>query len=396
MEGNALRDADPIVAPATPWGRSALAVLRLSGAGTLERLAPCFQGRADLRAAPGAALRHGFIRDPASGERVDQVMVAVYRAPRSYTGEEGAEVFCHGSPVIVRRLLELFRSAGFRFAEPGEFTLRAFLNGRLDLTRAEAVNELVQARTDRARALALHRLAGGVEAAVRRVQEALLPVLAAVELRLDYPEEEVEAPPLGPAALEPPLEELRRLLATYRIGRLYQEGVTVVIAGRTNAGKSTLFNRLLREERAIVSELPGTTRDWLEGGAAVGGIPLRLLDTAGLRATADPLEAEGVRRTEHLARNADLVLYVVDAGEGLAPEDEAFLGGAGAGSPAARLVPVWNKIDRHPRPAPPGFVALSAERGDGLEELARAIEERVRGAADGAAAAEALPAPARR
>ncbi len=377
------RDADPIVALATPWGRSALAVLRLSGAGTLERLAPCFQGRGDLREAEGATLRHGFIRDPANGERIDQVLVAVYRAPRSYTGEESAEVFCHGSPAIARRLLELFRAAGFRFAEPGEFTLRAFLHGRIDLTRAEAVNELVRARTDRARALALNRLAGSIAAAVRRVQEALVPVLAAVELRLDYPEEEVEVPPLDPAGLDRPMAELRRLLASYAIGRIVQEGVTVVIAGRTNAGKSTLFNRLLREDRAIVSHIPGTTRDYLEGAAAVGGIPLKLVDTAGLRGggAADPLEAEGVRRTEHLARNADLVLYVVDAGAGIGPEDEAFLGGADA---AGRLIRVWNKIDRWPRPAPPGFVAVSAERGDGLEALTQAIEERVLAGAAGA------------
>ncbi len=423
-------DGDPIVALATPWGQSALAVLRLSGPGTLRLLAGSFRGRRDLRQAEGSTLCQGLICDPRTGERIDQVLVAVYRAPRSYTGEESAEVFCHGSPAIIRRLLALLRATGFRFAEPGEFTLRAFLHGKLDLTRAEAVNELVRARTDRARSLALNRLCGSIEAAIRRVQEGLVPVLAAVELHLDYPPEELDpaADLAGPEALaagvERAMEELRRLLVTYGIGRLLQEGLTVVIAGRPNAGKSTLFNRLLREDRAIVSEIPGTTRDYLEGGVAVNGIPLRLVDTAGLRGAggpqADPLEAEGIRRTEHLIRHADLVLYLVDAVVGVTPEDAAVLGGedaastmqsttsaaaasgasSGAASPpgvasspdgapaAGRLIRLWNKVDRCPRPAPPGFLPVSAERGDGLEALARAIEERALGGAAGAAGVE--------
>jgi tRNA modification GTPase len=374
---------DCIAALSTPWGESALAVIRVSGPGSLERLQPLFRpaGGGSLLAAGGHTLLHGFVQ--AAEEPIDEVLIAVFRAPRSYTGEDGAEVFTHGSPAIVTRVLEVLREAGFRPAGPGEFTLRAFLNGKLDLTQAEAVNELVRARTDRARALALKRLSGSIEGAIRAIRMALVELLSALEVRIDYPDEAFEGPPfLDPevAALE---GELERLLSTYRVGKLYQEGIAVVLAGPTNSGKSTLFNRLLREDRAIVSEVHGTTRDYLEGFVSLEGIPVRLYDTAGYRQARDEIEREGIRRTDSVVRSAHLLVYLVDASRGIRPPDRQFLDEAAARQ-APPVIPVWNKADLSGAAAcPEGFAAVSALTGAGVEELARAVAARALGGLGG-------------
>ena len=354
------RDFDPedcIAALATPWGESALAVIRVSGEGSLGRLAPLFEaaGGGSLEQAGGHTLLQGFLCAPAASsrgaeapaeerERIDQVLVAVFRGPRSFTGEDGAEIFTHGSPAIVSRALEALGRAGFRQAGPGEFTLRAFLNGKLDLTQAEAVNELVRARTDRARALALNRLSGSIEEAIRRIKQGLLELLAALEARIDYPDEDFQEPPFLDEDVEHRQQELERLLGTYRVGKVYQEGIAVVLAGQTNSGKSTLFNRLLREERAIVSEVHGTTRDYLEGFVSLEGIPVRLYDTAGYREARDEIEREGIRRTDSIAANAHVLLYLVDASRELSPADRAYLQGAEARQSPA-VIPVWSKAD---------------------------------------------------
>lgn len=374
MERSDYQASEPIVALATPWGQSALAVIRVSGLDCLQRLSRVFS--ASLQNAAGRTLVHGRLVDRTSRpeEPVDEVLVAVYRAPRSFTGEEAAEIFTHGSPVILRRALELLGRAGFRQAGPGEFTLRAFLNGKLDLTEAEAVNELVRAKTDRARALALSRLSGSVESKIRQLKRRLLAVSAAVEVRLDYPEEELAGVPAPEEELEGLEEELEQLAASYRLGRLYQEGVSAVIAGRTNSGKSTLFNRLLREERAIVSETPGTTRDYLEGLIELEGVPVRLYDTAGYRSLADAVEREGIRRTEALVAEAQLVLYLVDGTQGLSPLDRRFLEEEAGDD---RLIRVWTKTDLGAGPRPPGFLPVSAADGQGISELARVMAERI-------------------
>jgi tRNA modification GTPase len=375
MDRNEYHAADAIAALATPWGESALAVVRVSGPGALDLLGRVFTAR--LQQAPGHSLHHGRLIDPFSAsppEQIDEVLVAVYRAPRSFTGEEAAEIFTHGSPVILRRVLALLAQAGFRQAGPGEFTLRAFLHGKLDLTEAEAVNELVRARTDRARALALRRLSGSVEGEIRQLKERLVDILAAVEVGLDYPEEELPAMLVPEGELESLERDLAALAGSYRIGRLYQEGVSAVLAGRTNCGKSTLFNRLLREERAIVSESPGTTRDYLEGLISLEGIPVRLYDTAGYRSPADAVEREGIRRTDAIVNEARLVLYLVDSAEGLTGLDRQFLE---AGSGDGRLIRVWTKTDLGAQPCPPGFLPVSAQEGQGIDELARAMTGRI-------------------
>ena len=372
---------EPIAALSTPWGQSALALVRVSGAGSLGLLEALFEPPGALRAAPGHTAVHGRLRDPAGGELVDEVLVMAYRAPRSFTGEESAEICTHGNPLIVGRVLEMLNRAGFRPAGPGEFTLRAFLNRRLDLTQAEAVNEIVRARTDRARALAVHRLAGSVEGRIRELKQRLLTLEAAVEVRLDYPEEDLPGELAPEAELDGLEAGLAGLASTYRIGRLYQEGVSAVLAGRTNSGKSTLFNRLLREERAIVSEAPGTTRDYLEGGIELEGVPVRLFDTAGYGQAGDPVEREGQRRTDALVEGAQLVLYLVDAAAGLQPEDRLFLQRrSGQASPAgqAGLLALWAKADLPGVPeAPAGFLAVSAATGLGIGELAREMGARI-------------------
>jgi tRNA modification GTPase len=385
MDNDLFYPEDAIAALATPWGVSALAVVRVSGKGSLKLLDPLFRpastALSGLQTAGGHTIHRGTILAPGEDgepEGVDDVLVAVYRGPRSFTGEDGAEIFCHGSPLIVRRLLGLLTEAGFRFAGPGEFTLRAFLNGKLDLTQAEAVNELVRARTDRARSIALNRLSGAIERKIDQVKEGIVRLSAAVELGLDYPEEEIEAGEVLQDVREAARcqEELERLLSTYRIGKIYQEGITVVLAGRTNSGKSTLFNRMLREDRAIVSELHGTTRDYLEAQAAVNGIPLKLYDTAGYREQADTIETEGMRRTDGIVAGADLILYLVDAEAGLTAQDAQFLD---ARAESKRLIPVWSKIDApgaRDHACPAGFVALSAREGEGLEALSRMIAQR--------------------
>ncbi len=364
---------DSITALATPWGESALAVIRVSGADSLELLSGLFRPR-DLTAIEGHSVLFGRIQAP-GGEVIDEVMVAVYKEPRSYTGENSAEIIFHGSPAIAKKLLSLLHENGFRFAGPGEFTLRAFLNGKMGLTQAEAVNEIVRAKTDRARAVALNRLSGSIERKIEQIKEGLLGLLAAVEVRIDYGEDDFEEEDtISEAEVNRLEEDLEKLLSTYGIGKILQEGIPVVLAGPTNAGKSTLFNRFLREDRAIVSEVHGTTRDYLEGVISVEGIPVRLYDTAGYRESSNPLDHEGIKRTDKIVRNAHLIIYLVDSEAGLSERDEEFFSSL---ENPNRLIRVWNKVDLTGAAPPVGFIPLSAEEGDGIDELTRAIAERV-------------------
>jgi len=373
MEELKYQQDDLICALATGWNASALGVIRTSGTGAVEALARIFSRPEILKAAAGQSLVYGHILDPRTDSRVDEVMIAVFRAPRSYTGEESGEITCHGGIPGLKAVLSCLREAGFRDAAPGEFTLRAFMNGKLDLTRAEAVHELVTARTDRAHRMALHRLSGSVETRIRALREELVRALAALELQLDYPEDEV-----GDEALPDPREmaalerRLSELADTFRVGRLYQEGVRIVLTGATNAGKSSLFNLFLKEERAIVSEIHGTTRDYLESAVSLRGIPVTLYDTAGLRAADNPVEQEGIRRSADVAASADLVLYLVDGIRGLGPGEQELLSGGDS-----RRILVWNKADGPILPVPSGGYAVSAVTGRGFPELEEEIFRRL-------------------
>ncbi len=366
---------DPIAALATPWGESAIGVIRTSGEGCLELLSEVFHsGKNSLAESSGYTIRHGFIED--KGRRIDEVLITVYRKPHSYTGEDCAEIFCHGGMVIVREILQALLSRGFRQAEPGEFTQRAFLNGKMDLTRAEAVNEIIRSKTDRARQLALNRLSGDIEHKIQRIKETLISISAAVEVWIDYPDDDLDEDPIDRDRLDSVQNELERLLSTYRTGKIIQEGISVVIAGRTNAGKSTLFNLLLREDRAIVSEIHGTTRDYIEGAISIEGIPIRLFDTAGLRDSLDPLEQEGMRRSDRIIKSADLVLFLVDATRGLEEADKALMQSYEFG---IDVIPLWNKVDVTSAKAPQGCIPISCQTGEGLTELHNRIAEKILG-----------------
>ena len=322
---------EPIAAIATALAPAALGIVRCSGKGVIELLAPLFSRPKALLSAEGNTIVYGWLIEPAAGQgdverRIDQVLVSVFRSPRSFTGEDMVEISCHGSPGMVTGILRLLTSHGFRAALPGEFTFRSFINGKADLTRAEAVQEIIAAKTDTSRGRAAGRLAGGLFQELDEIKSLLRETLAALEAEIEYPEdEEAIADAFDSSQLEEARRRLASLCASWSCERLYQDGVRVVLCGRTNAGKSSLFNTLLKEDRSIVSDIHGTTRDWIEGWVSFGGIPARLFDTAGLRESDDEVERHGIQRTQDLTAEADLILYVVDSTVGLTEEDREFL-----------------------------------------------------------------------
>lgn len=322
---------EPIAAIATALAPAALGIVRCSGKGVIELLAPLFSRPKALLEAAGNTIVYGWLIEPAAGQgavgrRIDQVLVSVFRSPRSFTGEDMVEISCHGGPGMVTGILRLLTSHGFRAALPGEFTFRSFINGKADLTRAEAVQEIIAAKTDTSRGRAAGRLAGGLFQELDEIKSLLRETLAALEAEIEYPEdEEAIADAFDSSQLEEARRRLESLCASWSCERLYQDGVRVVLCGRTNAGKSSLFNTLLKEDRSIVSDIHGTTRDWIEGWVSFGGIPARLFDTAGLRESDDEVERHGIQRTQDLTAEADLILYVVDSTVGLTEEDREFL-----------------------------------------------------------------------
>ena len=360
-----------IAALATPWGESALAVIRTSGTGSVEKIASIFKGNKDITKLPGYSLAFGMLRD--GDKAVDQVVLGIYRAPKSYTGEDMVEIFCHGSLPGIQAVMELLHKAGFRDAQPGEFTLRSFLNCKVDLTKAEAVNELILSKSRQAQVLALDRLSGSIFNAIDQAKHLLADIMAAVEIQLDYAEDEADpAAGFDMAKLDKAADILGHLAATYQVGKLYKEGIRIALAGRTNAGKSKLFNLFLKEDRSIVSDIRGTTRDYIESSVAVKGIPAVLIDTAGLRTSSDPVEAEGIRRSNLVIENADMILYLVDGSEGLTPEDRTFI-------KEHPCIPLWNKTDIAREAAPDGFIPISAVTGAGFGELEELIYTKAMG-----------------
>lgn len=371
---------DTIAAPATPIGEGGLAVIRLSGREALRIASQVFRpaGRHSLPLAEARShtVHYGHIIH--QGVTVDEVLLTVLRAPRTYTREDTVEISCHGGPVVTRQVLEALLRAGARLAEPGEFTQRAFLNGRLDLAQAEAVADLIQARTHLAAAAALDQLGGRLSEQIRRQRDDLLNLLAHLEAHLDFPEEDI-APDTRDqllARLDSAGKTMAALKRTAREGRILRRGIRAAIVGRPNAGKSSLLNLLLGQERAIVSPVPGTTRDTVEETADIRGIPVVFVDTAGLRATDDSIEAEGVRRSRAAAESAELILHVLDVSEPLDPEDASLL----QEWRSRAVIRVLNKSDQ---PSllhlPDGMtgIGMSATSGRGLEALKEAIERLV-------------------
>lgn len=367
-----LNDHDTIVAPATPTG-GAIAIVRISGSEAIAVAERLFRGRSPLSEAAGRTVHYGSIHD---GERlVDEVLVTLFRAPHSYTGEDSVEISCHGSAYIVSELLRLALGAGARMASPGEFTLRAFLAGKLDLAQAEAVADLIASSSRAAHAMATNQMRGGYSEELEGLRDKLVHLTSLLELELDFSEEDVEF--ADRQALRRTMEqigrEIDRLRSSFSLGNAIKEGVAVAIVGAPNVGKSTLLNRLLNEERAMVSEIAGTTRDVIEERANIGGVLFRFLDTAGIRTTGDRLERMGIERTMESIRRAQVIIRLVDARrmDEAMPEFEV--------RPEQRVLTVVNKMDAAPEGfrVPEGALGISARQGDGIEALCEALRSTV-------------------
>ena len=372
---------DTIAAISTPVGMGGIGIVRCSGPRAQAIAGHIFR----RKEGPGQLLSHRFylgeIIRPRDGTILDEVLLVFMRQPKTYTREDVLEIHCHSGVLILREILQTVLESGARLAEPGEFTKRAFLNGRIDLTQAEAVIDLIQSKTQRSLELANRQRSGRLAGEVRRIKERLLDLLAFLEVGIDFPEEEVPelSPPEVARQLLDTRNDLDALLRTFEEGRIYREGIAAVIVGRPNVGKSSLLNCLLREERAIVTAIPGTTRDVIEEVVNIEGIPLRVMDTAGLRHARDAIEEEGVRRTRERLDQADLTIWVVDGSEPLSAEDLEILPQV---RPKKTVVAI-NKNDLGQRFSPEDLqgrmpeallIPISALYGSGIESLKKAIQ----------------------
>lgn len=397
---------DTIVAIATPLGRGGIGVVRLSGENSIEIVSSLVRFSKPLLETQRATL--GDFIESESGRMLDRVVVTCFRRPHSYTGEDVVEISCHGAPVILRYLVECCLARGARAADPGEFTMRAFLNGRIDLTQAEAIRDLIDSQTLYQARLAARQMDGSLSRCLKPHKQALVELIARLEAGIDFAEDDVPVSSWAEIAsgLDVIQADLGKLVEGYEYGRIVREGLTLAIVGRPNVGKSSLFNRLLNEERAIVTAIPGTTRDLVAESASIGGIPVRFVDTAGIRDTADEVEAMGVEKSLQAIADSDLRLLVVDAAEGWTEGDRKLLDKM---RPLGALLVAGNKRDlpqqlnqtelgdlladrRTPNPEPPtpnpGFVWTSALTGEGIPELKRKILEIAAPARDLASDAE--------
>ncbi|HEL1255513.1 TPA: tRNA uridine-5-carboxymethylaminomethyl(34) synthesis GTPase MnmE [Streptococcus equi subsp. zooepidemicus] len=321
------KEFDTIAAISTPLGEGAIGIVRLSGTKALDIAKSIFKGK-DLTTVASHTLNYGHIIRPSTGEVIDEVMVSVMLAPKTFTREDVIEINTHGGIAVTNDILQLLIKQGARMAEPGEFTKRAFLNGRIDLTQAEAVMDLIRAKTDKAMSIAIKQLDGSLSQLITNTREEILNTLAQVEVNIDYPEyDDVEE--MTTALLRDKTQEfqalLEQLLRTAKRGKILREGLSTAIIGRPNVGKSSLLNTLLREDKAIVTDIAGTTRDVIEEYVNIKGIPLKLVDTAGIRETDDLVEQIGVERSKKALQEADLVLLVLNASEKLTEQDKALL-----------------------------------------------------------------------
>jgi len=361
---------ETIVALATAQGVSAIAVIRLSGHDSISIVQKIFKGK-DIASQPSHTIHFGTIHD---GEKnIDEVLVSVFKAPNSFTKENSVEISCHGSPIIVKEIIKVLLKQGARLATPGEFTKRAFVNGRFDLAQAEAVADIITAETDNARQAALNQMRGGFSKEIQHLREELIHFASLIELELDFGEEDVEF------AKRDDLKKLiyqiqgylRTLIHSFDQGNVIKNGVPTVIAGKPNAGKSTLLNALLNEEKAIVSDIPGTTRDVIEDEMILGGISFRFMDTAGLRETTDTVEAIGVERTYDRISKASLVLYVFDLSLSL---DEILEEVESLKKITVPVIKVGNKMDKASavvieRLQKEGFILISASQKENIQGL---------------------------
>lgn len=369
-----MRLDDTIAAVATPLQPSGLGVIRVSGTEAVSLVEPLFKGRErPLKKAETHKLLYGWIHD--EGELLDKVLLVVMRAPHSYTTEDVVEIQCHGSPLVLRTILDLVLRQGARLAEAGEFTQRAFLHGRLDLTQVEAVADLIHASSEVGAKLAAQQLHGKLYQAIDIVKKQVVSIASLIEAGIEFPEEGLEFTQREDCLqrLDHACADLENMLSHAEQGRRMREGFAVALIGRPNVGKSSLLNTLLREQRAIVTTIPGTTRDSIEESVQIQGVAFRLTDTAGIRKTADLLETEGIRRTQIVRDKADLVLLILDSSEQLTEEDQTLIHDV----EQERTIVVLNKKDRLSAKLPAWYeaisamesVLISAKTGDGCDEL---------------------------
>jgi tRNA modification GTPase len=378
---NSYTPEEPIAAIATALAPSALAIIRVSGKNCIELLSKVFSRPKALNQAEGNSIVYGWIVDsvnPEEKQKIDEVLVSVFRAPRSYTGEEMAEISCHGGVSPVTAIFNLLLKNGFRTALPGEFTFRAFVNGKTDLTKSEAVKEIIDSKTDTSRSLAAGRLSGNLYNEIQSIKEKIISTIASIEVELEYPEDEENfSDSFDSTLLEQAKDSLTELSKSWQSQKLYQDGARIILCGKTNAGKSSLFNALLKEERAIVSDIEGTTRDWIESWVSFDGIPARLFDTAGLRITDDVIEQRGVEMTKDLTQDADIILYLVDSTKSEAQEDIDFINSFKNRIP---VIKVLNKIDILDTESSKDdtlelpVVKISAKTGFGISDLIKEVK----------------------
>jgi tRNA modification GTPase len=387
-----MTETDTIAAIATPPGEGGVGIVRISGSNVWNIADQMFHSLEKPSAKEGGTFVFGKVAD-GSGNEIDEGLCLIFRAPRSYTGEDTVEIQGHGGSVVLRKILRRALEAGARMAEPGEFTKRAFLNGKMDLVQAEAVADLIHARSDRAAKAALEQLDGSLSGQFNQLYDQLVDIAADLETTLDFAEDELPDevfPTLG-RKLGESFQTLEALLSTWDEGRLLRDGARVVIMGRPNAGKSTLFNALLGQDRAIVTNIAGTTRDVIEEGVVLDGIPLRILDTAGLREAECEIEREGIRRARAHAGTADLMVYLVDSSVPMSIEDEEHL----RHLDAHRTIVVLNKSDRRSADFRLPFAGLNPVDaalvdGAGLAEIKRAVAVKLEGGINMAAPVHAV------
>lgn len=320
-------DFDTITSISTPMGEGAIGIVRLSGPEAVEIADKLYKGKKKLKDVPSHTINYGHIIDPETDEVVEEVMISVLRAPKTFTREDIIEINCHGGILTINRILELTMTHGARMAEPGEYTKRAFLNGRIDLSQAEAVMDFIRSKTDRASKVAMNQIEGRLSDLIKRQRQSILEILAQVEVNIDYPEyDDVEdaTTEFLLAQSKKIKNEIDQLLETGTQGKIMREGLSTVIVGKPNVGKSSMLNNLIQDNKAIVTEVAGTTRDVLEEYVNVRGVPLRLVDTAGIRDTEDIVEKIGVERSRKALSEADLILFVLNNNEPLTEEDRTL------------------------------------------------------------------------
>lgn len=358
---------DTIAALATPAGVGAISVIRVSGPESVAAVDKLFSFSSKLSDSPTHTIHYGKITS-ASGEVVDDVLVSLFRSPNSYTGEDSVEISTHGSPFITQKVMALLLDQGIRLAEPGEFTRRAFMNGKIDLAQAEAVVDVINSSTEASLRGARNQLDGILSAKIDSLREMLVNISSFLELELDFAEEELEFVNLDEAKkkIKEVINEIEKLLETYTFGKVLRDGVNVAIVGKPNVGKSSLLNYILKEGRAIVSDIPGTTRDVIREEVSIDGVLFKLFDTAGIRTTDDSIEIEGVIRSKEAVKNADLVIFINDSTDGFSEDVYKEILEL---KEQERVITVLNKIDLGDKQEREYDVKISAKTGKGIDSL---------------------------